>query len=418
MKPDSSFFLSLLWFAFGNWVLPGAPLSAEPAADTSEQVLITDLEVDPAKTGWTGFEVWQSGRFEAEWTTAEANSGKRSMKISGGVWASPKFEVRPFNFYRVTFASKTDSPGYWMMEFFDSKGQEMAADDYSNVDVSKQWLKNSFCVMARAGASYARLGFRPMKSGVWIDDISVAPISRGQALEFTDELYRELPPVKFMPEEGRFKALNRTMEKLRSSKELTVVILGDSIANDMANSQFHLLLERNYPGSRIRLIHSVRGITGCWYYEQDNHVESYILDHRPDLVIIAGISHHLNTNAIRSVIRQVRVKQPVVEFLVMTGAIIEPGMHKNWLAKGMTSPPAVVRDKAIVKEAEFYASLCDAAKEDNFATFDMRTVWEEYLNQSGQPRSWFQRDFVHANVRGKQILGRIVTRFFEQERDN
>ena len=417
MNSRMLFVLSLLSFAGHIGGLGSGFVDAEPAEVSTEPIFSTDLEVDPAGTGWTGFEVWQSEKFAAEWTTSVAHSGKRSMKISGGVWASPKFKVLSSKFYRVKFASMAESKGYWVMDFFDSDGQQIAADNYSSVDVSKQWWKNSFCVMARPEAAFARLGFRPLKREVFIDDILVEPVSRQEILVFTDALYRELPPVKFKLDGGRFKALNRTLEKLRAGKEVTVVVLGDSIANDMANSHFHLQIERNYPGSRIRLIHSVRGVTGCWYYEQDNHVESYVLNHKPDLVIIAGISHRLNDRAIRSVFRQVRMKQPTAEFLVMTGAIIEPGMNKNWLAKGLLSPPASERKKAILEESEFYARLRAAADDENFATLDMRTLWEKFLVQSGKQRDWFQRDFVHANVRGKQIMGRIVARFFEPEKD-
>jgi len=417
MKSNSSLFLSLLWFSGGVGMLGGGSLTGEPGEDTTKPVFMSDLEADPSKAGWAGTEVWGSAKFAAEWTTAEAHSGKRSMRISGGLWSSPKFKVKPLNFYRMTFASKAESKGYWVMQFFDSRGLEIAADDYSSVEVSEQWLKNSFYVMAHADAAFASLGFRPIKSDFLIDDIAVTPISRQTALEFADNLYETLSPVNFEPEDGRFKRLNVTIEKLRAGKELTVVVLGDSIANDMANSRFHLQVERNYPGSRIRFIHSVRGITGCWYYERDNHVESYILDYKPDLVIIAGISHRLNDKAIRNVIRQTRIKLPAVEFLVMTGAIMEPGMNRNWAAKGMASPPTAEREKAVLKEAEFYSRLRASSEVDDFATLDMRSLWEEYLKQSGKPRTWFQRDFVHANERGKQIMGRIAVRFFEHKED-
>jgi len=43
-------------------------------------------------------------------------------------------------------------------------------------------------------------------------------------------------------------------------------------------------------------------------------------------------------------------------------------------------------------------------------------VWEDYLAGCGRPLNWYQRDFVHANSRGKQILGRIMERFFTPDR--
>jgi hypothetical protein len=45
----------------------------------------------------------------------------------------------------------------------------------------------------------------------------------------------------------------------------------------------------------------------------------------------------------------------------------------------------------------------------------MRSAWEDYLARSPHPRSWYQRDFIHANARGKQALGRLLLEFFRPE---
>jgi hypothetical protein len=42
----------------------------------------------------------------------------------------------------------------------------------------------------------------------------------------------------------------------------------------------------------------------------------------------------------------------------------------------------------------------------------MMTPWETYIASSGYALDSFKRDVVHANDRGKQILGRLLQKFF------
>ena len=108
-------------------------------------------------------------------------------------------------------------------------------------------------------------------------------------------------------------------------------MLGDSIIGDTSSSKYELLVMRMYPKCKIEKITSVRGSTGCWYYKDDNHVEEYVLKHHPDLLMIGGISQRGDTEAIRSVIQQVRAKQPC-EVLLMTPAFgaTSDSHIKNW----------------------------------------------------------------------------------------
>jgi hypothetical protein len=60
----------------------------------------------------------------------------------------------------------------------------------------------------------------------------------------------------------------------------------------------------------------------------------------------------------------------------------------------------------------YYAKLQELGEELGVATFDLRSVWETYLAGSGHPRPWYRRDVIHANNRGKQILGRAMEQYF------
>ena len=159
---------------------------------------------------------------------------------------------------------------------------------------------------------------------------------------------------------------------------------------------------RLYPKCKVEKIRSVRGSTGCWYYKEDNHVKEYVLDHKPDLLMIGGISQRKDVESIREVIHQVRAAQPRVEVLVMTGAF------------GATDPrtdPAWTYD--VDPKGEGYrGKLMRMAAEEKVEFLDMRGPWGRYIRECGKPLGWFKRDVVHANGRGFQVLGRILEKYF------
>ena len=112
----------------------------------------------------------------------------------------------------------------------------------------------------------------------------LAPLAR------IDAIYAAMDPLDYTPPADRWRNLDRTMQRLREGGTLRIVMLGDSIVNDTSSSQFELLLGRQYPKCKIEKVTSVRGSTGCWWYKLDNHVQEYVLRHKPDLLMIGGIS--------------------------------------------------------------------------------------------------------------------------------
>lgn len=317
------------------------------------------------------------------------------MIISQTHWEGERFSVDPFAFYRLTFRSTAATPGYWFVRFFEETGTEINADLYSRVYPSTAWSLHESCFMARAEARTASYGFRQDKGDLTVEDAAIAAIQSSAALRWMDDLYRDLPPAHARPGSGRFSHLPRTLSKLRGGGHLRLLILGDSIANDTANSLFPLLVERAAPRLKIALIHSVKGGAGCWFYEQDTELERYVLRHKPDLVIIAGISHRNKSDAILNVINKTRLALPEVEFLVINDAV-----HR--------SEPAPDS-----QELEFRNRIEEARNAGRFAFLDMWSEWERYLASCARPFEWYLRDNIHFNDRGKQIIGRIMASFFE-----
>ena len=116
----------------------------------------------------------------------------------------------------------------------------------------------------------------------------------------------EIPPVKIETPSERWDRLPRTAGILGAGRgELRIVMLGDSIVNDTSQSRWDERLQDKYPSCKITKAAVVRGGTGCWWYKEPGRVKRYVLDLKPDLLIIGGISHRDDTESIRDVVRQV-----------------------------------------------------------------------------------------------------------------
>lgn len=241
----------------------------------------------------------------------------------------------------------------------------------------------------------ARLGF------LLVDGDVADPCANTDTLARCDAIYASMDKLAYTPPPapGRWKNLDRTMQRLREGGTLKIVMLGDSIIGDTSSSHYELMLHRLYPKCAVVKQTSVRGSTGCWWYKNDNQVEPYVLTHTPDLLMIGGISQREDIDAIREVIHQVRAKQNP-EILLMTPAFgATPDKHiKEWTFE---PAPGSYRDR-----------LRQLAEEEKCGFIDMTGPWWRYVLDSGKCYGWFQRDRVHANDRGFQILGRIIETFF------
>ena len=222
-----------------------------------------------------------------------------------------------------------------------------------------------------------------------------------KTLEAIDQIYAQIPPLRYVAPAGRGQHLSGTIKKLKQGGELRIVMLGDSIVNDTSRSEFQLLLERDFPKCKITKFTSVRGSTGCWFYQQPDRVQMFVLDQKPDLVIIGGISQRDDIPAIRSVIQQTKKAMPATEFLLMSGAF------------GREKPIADPTFRTV--KNDYRTKLKALAKEMNVEFLDMRGAWLMEMRASGETVDWYKRDPVHANDKGKQVIGRILYRYLKPE---
>ena len=99
-----------------------------------------------------------------------------------------------------------------------------------------------------------------------------------------------------------------------------------------------------------------------------------LLDHKPDLVLIGGISQRDDIDSIREVIRQIRESaQP--DILLMTGAFgsTDPRDDTQW--QKMTDPS---------QYSDYRKGLEKLAGEVGAAFLDMEAAWAKYIRDSGK----------------------------------
>ncbi len=237
---------------------------------------------------------------------------------------------------------------------------------------------------------FTRLGY------FLVDGVVKNPSEGLDPLTRIDNIYATMKPVTWQAPASRWNHLEKTKARLENGPKLNIVMLGDSIIGDTSSSDFEYLLEKDHPKCDVTKIVSVRGSTGCWWYKDDNRVEQYVFRHNPDLLVIGGISQRGDIEAIRSVIKQCRAKFPELEVLLLSPTFGAPPNPK-------TGPSEEYK--------AYQAALPKLAAEENCGYFDMTTPWKEYIDSTGYALDSFKRDVVHANDRGKQILGRLMQRF-------
>ncbi|MBI5831218.1 MAG: hypothetical protein HZB16_02785 [Armatimonadetes bacterium] len=361
------------------------------------------FEHDPTEYGWS-IVARVGAESGAEWR-------KRALFTTGPTWQSPKCPVEPLTHYRVRFRVRTTGPAMWVAVFVDRSGAELPADFYSGIDDNGGGVVDA-CFLAHADSVGVFLRFHPRSPGtvMEIEDVRLSRASRGEVCAWSDGTERRIPPVNWQPPADRVERLPQTFDALARRGRRRVVMLGDSIVNDTANAPWAVLTERAWPRSQIDVIASVRSSTGCWYYREEDRVQRYVLRHRPGLLMIGGISHNYDLDAIRSVVRQARAGG-VTEILLMTDPVGIDGDPRLWPA-GLSGAEGPAFAERLTRMAAYRTGLRALAEEEQTAFLDVGLAWNEYMAHCGRSYSWFMRDAVHANDRGREVLARMMLAYF------
>ena len=373
-------------------------------------LLSAHFSTDPRAAGWT-VEPVSAPAHGADWINGE-------VRTRGPRWQSPKFAVEPSAYYKMNVRIKGQPRSMWAAVFFDADGHQLTSDHYSGLDMSKKWTRQDFFFRARHNAKTCQLWFHtlePAENDLCLSDVEVRKANLEELAEWADRIFAKLPPPEFIVPAQRGTFLPRTMAAIRSGRPIRVVMLGDSIVNDTSNSAWDVLLKRVYPNARIEIVTSVRGGTGCQYYRQENRVEQYVIQFKPDLLIIGGISNGFDVEAIRDVIRQVRARISP-EVLVLTDPLGVGGDPRAW-PQMLVAPGKQGDDfrKAFAMIGPYRTGLRAMAAEEKVEFFDVGTIWNTYIANSGKPYEFYLRDPVHANERGRQILAQMLVGFLAQD---
>lgn len=350
--------------------------------------------------GWQG---WQSSPVEQVFHVATCSKP--------GAVMSADFTGTAVGVYGVTGADAGDlefsiDGGPWRaIEVFDRAAKDrgyhlfhrMFADRLADTTHAVR-LRVAEAVPPGSEGRQARVGW------FTVNGSDASPMGKLKPIELADTLLLQLEPLDYTPPKTRWQWVPKTIARLRDGGTLRIVMLGDSIVNNIQSSGFNLLIERAYPGSKIEKIVSVRGSTGCWYYQEPEHLKEYVLRHAPDLLMIGGISQRGDVEAIRSVIRQTRAALPEVEVIVMTDVFGAKGTIDPYDPKTAAEPDpdgTGYRDR-----------LYKMALEERVEYINLTQPWARFLAASKQPLGAFMSDAVHANARGCQLVGRLLELYF------
>jgi hypothetical protein len=380
-------------------------VAAQQAHAGAKPLLETDFTSDPLQDGWT--QVGPGGHaFAGRWVAGESPD---HITVSQGWWESPSLPVKPFAYYDLKFRFKTSEKGYVAAIFLDSEGKALQSDTYDSLYPAPDWQDQELCFRAYPLAVKVQIRFQAITTPV---DVARVSLHQGDTIgtaRWAESVMAADPPLHYTPPTDLAAQLPRTAAALRHGRSLRIVLLGDSIANDTGCSLFETLLHHRFPHCRVEVVNSTRGGTSCIWYQHENRVESYVLQFHPDLLIIAGISHGYDSEAIRSVIRQVRaISNP--EIMVLSDVITPQTLMESSFVRDSHLPEA----EALERIRSYPEGLAQMTREEKVALLDIRTPWNAYIQSSPQPQDWFMRDAIHASSRGKQVVGHMLAMALEK----
>ena len=356
-------------------------------------------KIDGSKNSW---EYLVAGSKKHSYVPSEGYYPNKGGKLVGPI---VKVKDGEFKFFKLTFTAKNSGTSYWVVYFYDKENKPIVADVYSSIYPAPRAQKYEVMVYGRHGMSALQPLFQSQE-GVNVSDLNIEEVSPVETAEWCDEIYKTLPPLSYDPPADRLKLIPKSFEAMKSGKKWRVVMLGDSIINDTFNSNFQALIKRHYPKSNLEFICSVRGSTGCWYYQDPEQFKKYVTDLKPDLLIIGGISQKNKSKPVAKVIKM--AKELGCEIMVMTGP-----MAPDWREFDENKPAASLSVQKWPGDP-INKEIREVAEAANVEFLDMQTIWHNYLGSSKKPWHWFHRDRVHANDRGKQIIGRILAGYLNK----
>ena len=321
-------------------------------------------------------------------------------------------------FYSLKFKAKTKEHCYWWVDFFDADGKPLP--DCNSAVYPGEAQEYDQMIYIESLAESIQLAFNS-KTGVEVYDVVVKRVSADVAAAWGDALYATLPKLDFEAPKDSFKLLPKTAEAMKSGKPWKVVMLGDSIMNDSYNSVFQALVKRDFPNSNLEFIISVRGSTGCWFYHEPENFKEYVTKHKPDLLMIGGISNLIkDMNDFAAGMKKVESVISQAKALGCEVVLLSPPHSVDWRTfdpKNEDAPlPVATWTEQMLDQGKslrlIHTPYRETAAKCGIAFWDVTVPNADYIAKSLKPHNYFNRDFIHNNDRGKQIIGRMLKSYF------
>lgn len=372
---------------------------------TPIELFRTDGDISRAGTGWT-YQA-SSAKDGVVYIPFEGHYPDKGGRLQSTVFSLGKTNDLP-GYYRLQFKATSAKPCYWWLDYLDQNDQ-LLPDCNSALYRGDTYRSYDQVVYVMGAVRKMQVAF-VSQAKVQASDVRVTPATADEAAHWCDTVYKALPPLKFSAPPDSMKRLPKTTAALKSGTPWRVVMLGDSIINDSFNSTFQALIKRDFPKSSLEFIVSVRGSTGCPWYRQPAEFKSYVADHKPDLLMIGGISNFAKFDddekaALAEVIKMAR-EQLGCEILIISQPL-SADWRKNEV--GATDWRQLVDNPKHRRclDSRFHQEI---AQKTSTVFWDMTTPCHDYLAAAGDIS--FSRDAIHNDDRGKQIIGRIMAAYF------
>ncbi len=320
-------------------------------------------------------------------------------------WCSPVLPVEPGHFFKATFEARTRRDAYWAVFFDDGDGNEFRADHYTGIASGWRWRRQEVHFQSFVGVRGIRLAARPRRGArLEVRHVELTASSPAAAAAWGDRLLADMAPIPCRPPVDRLRLLPQTAERLAAGATVRLLITGDSVANDLANSLFIPFLCRDYPGVEIDLIEVIRTGEEARFALMDAQTE--LASRNPDLVLFAGLSCAGQAHSLQRLIRELRAHSGAEI------AIAEPAPPVANDPKDPANPhpcnthtgPAVRRQLAAVAAAEHAEHI------------PLTEAWLDYARRMPQAYRFLMRDTHHINSYGGALLGRLVADHFHPQR--
>lgn len=230
-----------------------------------------------------------------------------------------------------------------------------------------------------------------------------------------------------------FAGLPRLRAALTNGKPLKVHFLGDSISQDMYFSLFQAQIKKMYPKSDLSFTLYIEGSTGCSVYK--DKFETAVAAYMPDVLVICGLDNFRGNG----------YKGPAAAAAALEAVI---GRAQAMGCEVLYITPAHSADSRLLKNGDQlwgqlpWGSACAAAKFDpaagdfwtkdcyapvvrnevlnrmKVACWDLYPQNYDFIERSGRPYGWFNRDALHNNERGRAVIAHLLMAYFEKANAN